>query len=181
MQIHRRELLAGTALSLLLSAAPAQARTSTGSIPWEPDAGGPPLRVQPGSWAFFTPEEGATVEAIVDRLIPSDAETPGGKDAGCAVFIDRQLAGPYGNSQGLYMSGPFVKGTPQQGDQSPLTPAMRYRQCLAALDKYCRAAFSGSAFVQLSSDEKDKILTGLEDNSIKLNGADAKAFFHQVL
>ncbi len=33
------------------------------------------------------------MEAIVDRIIPPDPETPGGKDAGCAVFIDRQLKG----------------------------------------------------------------------------------------
>ncbi len=181
MRIHRRELLAGTALYLLFASVPLRAGPVAVSIPWEPDAGGPPLPVQPGPWTFFTPEEGAAIEAIVDRLIPPDPETPGGKDTGCAVFIDRQLAGPYGNSQGLYMSGPFVDGTPQQGDQSLLTPAMRYRQGLAALDKYCRAAFSGSAFVQLSNDEKDKVLTGLENSSIKLEGVDAKGFFRQVL
>jgi Gluconate 2-dehydrogenase subunit 3 len=37
--------------------------------------------------------EGAAVEALMDRLIPPDPDTPGGKDTGCAVFIDRQLAG----------------------------------------------------------------------------------------
>lgn len=180
MHIHRRELMAGTALFLLLSSLPVQARTALGSIPWEPDHG-PPLPVQPGPWIFFTPEEGTTVEAIVDRLIPPDPAAPGGKDAGCAVFIDRQLAGPFGSSQRLYMSGPFIKGTPQQGDQSPLTPAMRYRQGLAALDKYCRASFGGTPFAQLSDDEKDKLLAGLESNSINLDGADAKAFFQQIL
>jgi gluconate 2-dehydrogenase gamma chain len=43
------------------------------------------------------------VEAIVDRLIPADELTLGlgGKDLGCAVFIDRQLAGQYGHSGGL--------------------------------------------------------------------------------
>ncbi len=75
------------------------------------------MQVRPGAWIFFTPEEGAAVEAIVDRIIPPDAEITGGKDAGCAVFIDRQLAGPYGDSQGLYLNAPFLNGTPQQGDQ----------------------------------------------------------------
>lgn len=180
MRVHRRELMAGTALFLLLSSLPAQARTVLGSIPWEPDHG-PPLPVQPGPWIFFTSEEADAVEAIVDRLIPPDPTTPGGKDAGCTVFIDRQLAGPFGNSQGLYMSGPFINGTPQQGNQSPLTPAMRYRQGLAALDKYCRASFGGAPFAQLSDDGKDKLLTGLESNSIDLDGADGKTFFQQVL
>jgi gluconate 2-dehydrogenase gamma chain len=181
MRVHRRELLAGTALYLLFTSLPVRARTVPVSVPWEPDAGGPPLPIQPGPWTFFTPAEGAAVEAIADRLIPPDPESAGGKDAGCAVFIDRQLAGPYGSSQGLYMSGPFKEGTPQQGDQSSITPAMRYRQGLAALDKYCRAAFSGSAFVQISDDEKDEILIGLENGSIALEGVEGKAFFKQVL
>ena len=55
-------------------------------------------------WAFFTAEEGAAVEALVDRLIPPDAETPGGKDCGCAVFIDRQLAGDYGSRMHTMLS-----------------------------------------------------------------------------
>jgi len=79
------------------------------------------------------------------------------------------------------MSAPFLNGTPQQGNQSSLTPATRYRQALAALDKYCRAAFSGRPFVRLSEEEKDKLLAGLENNSIKLDGGDGKAFFQQVL
>jgi gluconate 2-dehydrogenase gamma chain len=180
MRLHRRALLTGTALYLVLSSIPAEARGLVGSLPWDPD-GGPPLPVQRGPWLFFTPEEGAAVEAIVDRLIPPDPETPGGKDAGCAVFIDRQLAGPYGDAQGLYMSGPFINGTPQQGDQSPLTPAMRYRQGLAALDNYCRAALGGTPFAGLSEGEKDRLLAGMETGSILLDGADTKTFFHQLL
>jgi hypothetical protein len=51
----------------------------------------------------------AAVEALVDRLIPPDPETPGAKDCGCAVFIDRQLAALMGQcswptpQQGLYL------------------------------------------------------------------------------
>jgi gluconate 2-dehydrogenase gamma chain len=181
MPIHRRELLTTTALALLFSAATAAARTVAGALPWSPDAGSPPVPVRPGPWQFFTPEEGAAVEAIVDRLIPPDPQTPGGKDAGCAVFIDRQLAGNYGSSKGLYMRPPFMDGTPQQGSQSPLTPAARYRQALAALDKYCRTAFAGKPFNQLTDDQKDKLLAGLEKGPIVLEGASATAFFEQVL
>src|SRR5258708_13246438 len=97
-----------------------------GGLPWKPDAGVPPTVARPGPWEFFTAEEGAAVEAIVDRLIPPDPQTPGGKDAGCAVFIDRQLAGPYGSSRGLYMPPPFMEGSPPQGPQPPLTPPARY-------------------------------------------------------
>jgi gluconate 2-dehydrogenase gamma chain len=137
--------------------------------------------VQPGPWAYFTAEEGAAIEALVDRLIPPDPQTPGGKDAGCAVFIDRQLAGPYGRAEGLYMRGPFADGTPQQGDQSPLTPAARYRQGLAALDKYCRSKYAGKSFAQIPDNEKDKLLSGLEKGQVQLEGASGRAFFEQLL
>jgi gluconate 2-dehydrogenase gamma chain len=184
MRIARRELLAGTAASVLaLASTPAAARRIAGNLPWKPDAGTPPppVSANPGVWMFFTPEEGAAVEALVDRLIPPDPQTPGGKDAGCAVFIDRQLAGPFGNSRALYMRPPFADGTPQQGPQSPLTPAMRYRQSLAALDKYCRDAFAGKTFTQLSDAQKDEIIGRLEKGPIHLEGASGTAFFEILL
>jgi len=180
MSMRRRELLAGTVL-WLASIAAAQARIVAGALPWQPSAGAPPVPVRPGPWQFFSPEEGAAVEAIVDRLIPPDPETPGGKDAGCAVFIDRQLAGPYGSARGLYMRPPFMDGAPNQGQQSPLTPAARYRQGLAALDKYCRATFAGKPFAQLADEQKDLVLTGLERGPIQLDGASAKGLFEQLL
>ena len=102
--------------------------------------------VKPGPWVFFAPEESAAVEALVDRLIPPDPETPGGKDCGCAVFIDRQLAGAYGSAAGLYWSPPFLQATPEQGLQGPYTPAQLYRRMLAALDQYCRATYAGKTF-----------------------------------
>jgi gluconate 2-dehydrogenase gamma chain len=178
--IRRRELLATTA-AFLLSTTSARALTVKGQLPWNPDAGVPPTPIAPGAWAYFTPEEGAAIEALVDRLIPPDPQTPGGKDAGCAVFIDRQLAGPYGSSQRLYMRPPFLDGTPQQGNQSPLSPAARYRQALAALDRYCRAAYAGKPFAQIPDDEKDKVLTGLEKGEVSLEGANGRAFFEQLL
>jgi len=184
MQVSRRTLLAGTALAVVaVSAAPAAARVIAGGLPWRPDAGAPPppVTANPGVWVFFTPEEGAAIEALVDRLIPPDPKTPGGKDAGCAVFIDRQLAGPYGSAQALYMRPPFADGTPQQGPQSPLTPAMRYRQSLAALDKYCRDAFAGKSFAELTDAQKDELIGRLEKGPIHLDGASATAFFEILL
>src|SRR5271155_6136626 len=130
----RRALLASTALLLVTRAAGARTWAGGTGMPWRPFAGDPPQAVKPGPWVFFTPEEGAAVEALVDRLIPPDPETPGGKDCGCAVFIDRQLAGPYGRNEAYYMMGPFQDGTKQQGSQSPLTIAQRYRKALTALD-----------------------------------------------
>jgi gluconate 2-dehydrogenase gamma chain len=181
VRISRRKLLGGAIWSALLSSASALARVVSGALPWRSNAGTPPVPVLPGPWQFFTRAEAGAIEALVDRLIPPDPHTPGGKDAGCAVFIDRQLAGPYGRSSGLYMQGPFLEGTAEQGPQSPLTPSVRYRQALAALDRYCRDSREGRAFAQLADAEKDAIIAGLEKDEIKLAGADGRAFFEQLL
>jgi gluconate 2-dehydrogenase gamma chain len=178
--LRRRELLTTTAYLLLLQGT-APAEVIRGALPWRPGAGAPPARALLGPWLFFTDAEAATVEALVDRLIPPDPETPGGKDAGCAVFIDRQLAGPFGSDSGLYNAAPFQKGTKEQGSQSELTPAQRYRQALAALDKHCRANFAGKGFAALSDDAKDTIIGNLENGSLPLEGADVAGFFKLLL
>ncbi len=166
---------------LLLSSRLAQAATLKGGLPWKPGAADPPPALTPGGWHFFTQSEAATVEAFVDRLIPPDAQTPGGKDCGCAVFIDRQLAGPYGRNDAFYMMGPFQEGTKQQGPQSALTIAQQYRKALAAFDAACRQKFDGKTFAGLSELEKDGVIEGLERGSFKLEGYDGKTFFTQIL
>jgi gluconate 2-dehydrogenase gamma chain len=175
--VTRRVLLASTACGLIGACTTA---ASQGRRP-QAGTGSPPLQVLPGPWQYFTPEEGAAVEALADRLIPPDDEFPGGKDAGCAVFIDRQLAGPYGSSQGLYMRPPFMDGTPQQGTQSPLKPAARYRQALAALDRHCKAASGGKVFQQLPAPMQDEILSGLEKSTLTLDGTSGRAFFELLI
>ena len=181
MITRRQALLASSAVLLIGPGARAELLPGGAGMPWRPFAGEPPEAATPGPWMFFTPEEGAAVEALVDRLIPPDPETPGGKDCGCAVFIDRQLAGAYGSRSGLYMSPPFRPALPQQGLQSPLTPAELYRRMLAALDQFCRAGYAGKTFAQLPDSEKDRIVTGMESGSLQLQGTGAKPFFDALL
>jgi gluconate 2-dehydrogenase gamma chain len=114
-------------------------------------------------------------------LIPPDKSGPGGKEAGCAVFIDRQLAGPFGDSSSLYMRPPFARGTPSQGLQSPVVPKDRYRISLAALEEYCKARFAGDAFVSLTAVQQDQVLAGLESGEIKLKDGSGQAFFEVIL
>lgn len=180
-QLNRRQLLTSSAIVLLLGSPAARAAIIKGGRPWKPGSADPPALVTPNGWHFFTSQEAATVEAFVDRLIPTDDLSPGGKDCGCAVYIDRQLAGPYGRFDGYYMSGPFQKGTKQQGPQSPVTPAQHYRKALAAFDKACGAKFGGKVFTALSDAQKDEAIKGLEDGSLKLDGTDSKEFFKLIL
>ena len=160
-QLNRRQLLASSAIVILLSSPAVRAAIIRGGLPWKPGAADPPALVTPTGWHFFTLQEAAIVEAFVDRLIPADDLSPGGKDCGCAVYIDRQLAGPYGRFDGYYMSGPFLKGTKQQGPQSAVTPAQHYRKALAAFDKACSDKLGGKVFTALSDAQRDEAIKGL--------------------
>jgi gluconate 2-dehydrogenase gamma chain len=175
----RRSLLASAAL--LITTVGAHARVVTKVLPWRPNEAYPVPPISPGGYLFFTPGEAAVVDAIADRLIPTDDLGPGGKDAGVTVFIDRQLTGPYGGHDWLYMQGPFsLTPLPSQGLQSPLTPRQQYRLGLAALASYCNATFGGRGFAQLNPDEQDKLLTGMEKNEVKLPGFDSRTLFNAV-
>ncbi|HVY80455.1 MAG TPA: gluconate 2-dehydrogenase subunit 3 family protein [Steroidobacteraceae bacterium] len=182
--LRRRDLLKGTAL-VLAGGSAVRAGIIAGSLPWQPGTGSVP-QAHPDNasdrWKFFTASEAAAVEAIADRLIPPDPSTPGGKDAGCAVFIDRQLAGPYGQREGLYTAPPFEKGEKQQGSQSALGPAELYRKGLGALDEYVHTAMNGHSFATLDAAQRDEILQGLESGKIALGaGVAAQTFFEQLL
>jgi gluconate 2-dehydrogenase gamma chain len=181
VRISRRSLLASTAGALLMSAASGRALTISQGMPWAPGTATPPVPVRPGPWAFFTADEASLVEAAVDRLIPPDDRAPGGKDAGCAVFIDRQLAGPYGRGEGLYMKPPFMPGAATQGYQMPNAPAARYRAGLKALVDHVKSAFEGKSFRELSPQEQDRLLAGLESGSIVLEDVDGAQFFELLL
>lgn len=179
--VRRRDVLTGAALALVGGAA-ARAGVIRGALPWRPDQASPPPRVEPGPWRFFTSEELPAIEALADRIIPPDPETPGGKDAGCVVFLDRQLAGRYGSAEGLYDRAPFIQGVEQQGPQSSKTPAQTYRAALQALDQYCREELGngkprGRRFAELAPEEQDEVLHGMEGGTVHLTGVDAKHFF----
>ncbi len=181
-KLSRRSLLTSTAALLIAgTTTTARARTVSGGMPWEPGTASPPTLVRPGPWMFFTSDEAALVESAVDRLIPSDDRGPGGKDAGCAVFIDRQLAGPYGSGAGLYLKPPFMPGAATQGYQSPDAPAARYRAGLKALADYVKTEFAGKAFPELAAADQDKVLGGLESGAVALKGVKGANFFALLL
>jgi gluconate 2-dehydrogenase gamma chain len=185
-ELSRRRFLAGGAAAGVAGAASAaltiaDARTIQGEMPWAPGEADAPQPVQPGPYIFLTPAEAAFVETAVARLIPADESGPGAREVGCPVFIDRQLAGPFGRAERWYMQGPWSKGTPSQGYQSRLTPALVYRMAIKAVDDHCRTNFDKKIFAELGPDEQDKILSGLEDGEIALEGLSAPGFFKLLL
>jgi len=181
--LSRRNLLCSAALTgLLCGANGALGRSISGTLPFRPLSADPPPGFVPGGWVFFTPAEAVAVEAMVDRLIPADGLSAGGKEAGCAVFIDRQLAGAFGLSSRLYTQGPFLPGLPTQGYQGALNPAQRYRGNLAAIDALLKQR-SGKGFAALSVQEQDAFLSDMEAGRITLPdpGGGAKGFFSLLL
>ena len=183
-RLSRRRFLSSVAFTVLAgSAGPVLARDHVGGIlPWTAYSADAPTQVLPGGWHFFTPAEAEMVEAIVDRLIPHDDLSMGGKEAGCATYIDRQLAGYYGASSRLYMKGPYMPGLPTQGYQGQYNVADQYRRGLGAIAQYLKDNKNGATFASLSDADKDAFLKDMEAGNVKLaNGVSSKAFFGVIL
>ncbi|WP_213989119.1 gluconate 2-dehydrogenase subunit 3 family protein [Sodalis sp. dw_96] len=180
--MKRRKFLTSLALLGLTSSLPvADAQEVNGGQPWEPGKiHTPPAPPKKGGLQYLTEHEFDTVGAIAERFIPADEMSISGKEAGCAIFIDRQLAGDYGNAVSLYRLGRFVKGTPEQGSQSSLTPAQRYRQGLAALDAFTQKQF-GKTFIQLDGDQQDHVLHAMEANRLDLGAEVETPVFFELL
>lgn len=125
---------------------------------------------------FFNPEERVFVEAATERLIPDEEDGLGAKGAAVAVFIDRQLAGPYGRAEHWYMQGPWAKGIPEQGYQLKLTPGELYQTAIRDVNGWCQKSH-GKSFALLPGAEQDEVLHGLESGDIDLTDVPAKVFF----
>src|SRR5882757_1759403 len=65
----------------------------------------------------LTATEAAFLSAAYDTFIPADKMSPSGTDCGLVTYMDRQLAGAWGNGARFYRSGPFRTGKPEQGYQ----------------------------------------------------------------
>jgi gluconate 2-dehydrogenase gamma chain len=155
--------------------------TFHGAMPWQEGAADVPPGAEGTGYVFFTPAEAAFIEAAVERLIPNDPVGPGAVEAGVPVFIDRQLAGSYGQGQHFYLGGPWPNGTPEQGYQSRFSPAQLYRHTIPAIETYVSRSHNGATFKTLSAADQDALLKGLESGSIQLAGADGKTFFGMLL
>lgn len=133
--------------------------------------------------SFFTPHEGATVEAIAARFVPGDAADPGAREACVLGFVDRKLHGFRSFATRTYFQPPFAKPVPKAhtgpqehasstievpkkeldryGFQSSLTPQETYRRGLRILDSLMEAEH-GRPFVDLDGATQDAVLGLME-------------------
>ncbi|WP_417815495.1 gluconate 2-dehydrogenase subunit 3 family protein [Thalassospira alkalitolerans] len=130
---------------------------------------------------YLSPDEWQFILAATARLIPSDGKGPGAIEARVPVFIDRQLAGSFGNAADWYMEGPHDITAPAQlGYQSPLTPAEVYRAGIAELNQWCTDTH-GNVFALLDAKTQDTVLGQLESGDIKLVSTKSASLFDLLL
>jgi gluconate 2-dehydrogenase gamma chain len=107
----------------------------------------------------LTAAEADLMDAIVARLIPSDATGPGATEAQAVRYIDRALAGGLASSRESYRAG------------------------LAAFDRYARSS-RGRPFTELSPTDQDSVLIDVETGAATGSGAgfdgSSAAFFAMV-
>lgn len=155
---------------------PLETALSDGSLPR-------PARVD-GFSVLVEDSDRKTLAAAFDRLIPADDYGPSATDAGCLEFLDDQLAGDYGAGKALYLQAPLKPENEEALMGSPqflATPKERYATGVKALEAYAQKAH-GKAFADLSDDQIDEILTGLEAGDISLgDDVDGQAFFELML
>ncbi|HYZ84511.1 MAG TPA: gluconate 2-dehydrogenase subunit 3 family protein, partial [Bryobacteraceae bacterium] len=101
---------------------------------------------------FFTEAEAKVVAAACERIFPSDESGPGAREAGVIIYIDRQLAGPYGRDKYRYTRGPWIESVPEHGYQGKATPRQIYREGIKRLGD----------FVSLTPEQQDEKLAGIE-------------------
>ncbi len=73
---------------------------------------------------FFTQGEALIVTAAGLRIFPTDDTGPGACEAGVVIYIDPQLAGPFGRDRHRSAQGPFDENVmPEFGYQGAATRA----------------------------------------------------------
>lgn len=127
-----------------------------------------PLALADYPCKFFRPAEWRFVLAACDRLIPDAGDGPSALAAHVPIFLDSDLAGPFGWGEDWYMQGPHDAGAdPEFGWQSPLGPAAVYRRAIPMIDAYARARH-GHVFAQLAPETQDQVLRALEAGDLAL-------------
>src|SRR6187402_3047187 len=133
--VSRRDLLkraglAGAALTIPVTPAlPEQAKPATAA----PAAAAPKREPIEN----LTATEADMLEAICARIIPSDKNGPGAREARAAHYIDRALGGALKDSREAYRAG------------------------FAAFDAYCRSS-RRAPFTELSERDQDSVLIDVE-------------------
>jgi gluconate 2-dehydrogenase gamma chain len=116
---------------------------------------------------FFSQAEALIVAAATSRIFPSDDAGPGAREAGVAIYIDKQLAGPWGRDRHRYTEGPFEENAPAEfGYQGKATPQQIYHKGLKDLTGFDRLA-PAEQDLKLKQIESTMFFSLLRQNTIE--------------
>lgn len=150
-ELLRRAGLAGAALTIPVSqATPAEFLDQA-----KPAAATPAAAPRREQVENLTATEMDMLEAICARIIPTDANGPGAREARAAHYIDRALGGALSGSRQAYTSG------------------------LAAFDAYCRSS-RRAPFIELSTRDQDSVLIDVETGAATGFAGSSGGFFAMV-
>ena len=90
--------------------------------------------------SVFSSAQRRTLEAFVDRLVPSDENGPGATECGAVNYIDASLADFLAHEKPAFLDG------------------------LNAIDDYARSKHA-AAFADLAPDQQDLVVTAIESSS----------------
>jgi gluconate 2-dehydrogenase gamma chain len=137
---------------------------------------------------FFSASEWQFILAATDRLIPAggSGKAPGALETNVPIFIDQQLHTPEFGAE-IYLQGPFdVHAPATMGYQIPFTPQQMYRTAIKLVEQWTQTTYQ-KAFHELSTEEKDAVLTrinkndGLDFAALGEPALKASQFFSQLL
>lgn len=125
---------------------------------------------------FFTRfADFAILEQAVERIFPEDKNGAGAISLGVPYFIDKQLAGPYGNNVNDYRQGPFTNGNGTAADSS-LNRGDIFINGLRMMGTESMKRFD-TKFDEASVEQQVEILTDFEADKVKVKGIGSGAFF----
>jgi gluconate 2-dehydrogenase gamma chain len=176
-QTDRRNFLLQAGLAGVASVASA-VPAAVGAAAANPAAG--PAANPADTYHCLGPDEAAFIEALVDIMCPADELSPSGVDCGLAIYIDRQLAGPYGKGDGRYQRGPYRHGKPQLGLQLPLTPEQFCKAGIAAVDAAC-VRDRGAPFAALKVADADALLVDIADGRVTDERLSLNSWFNDIV
>jgi gluconate 2-dehydrogenase gamma chain len=163
---------AGTVAAAALTGTIAQAAEARAAADAAPAAIEPLLTLTADEAAFFS--------AAYDTIIPADALSPSGTDCGLVTYMDRQLAGAWGNGARMYRNGPFFPAKPEYGYQLPLTPREYFAAGIRAANTWSHKTY-GRLFDRLAPPERQAALTAMESGAAAFDQFDSKPFFEALL
>ena len=148
--LSRRDMLVQTGIAVGAALIPASAEAQTTAAP-----------VPEGQLKTLTRLEYDTLDGICSRLIPSDENGPGAREARAARYIDWGLSGALNSPA----AGARGRGGAAPAAGTVATVREQYAAALAAIEAHAISA-KGNSFAKLSPADQDAIVTQLQNSQI---------------